>query len=220
MIDCFIVGANEKSIEEQIAQARTQPSAAEYSRYLNLSYIVHEGKPYQPLDLVNHFLTPMNGAQSKKLNSTDFIQTAILYLGSYLHREGFTFDYVNLYREEKDEFKEKLSNNRILTIAITTTLYTSPEPIFEIIEFVKKYNSQAKIVVGGPFVHYMHRTLHPLMVKSFLAQSAIDFLVISSEGELALTNILGALKNNQPLDSINNIAYKDGDAVRMTPIVE
>jgi radical SAM PhpK family P-methyltransferase len=55
----------------------------------------------------------------------------------------------------------------------------------------------------------------------FLLESTIgaDFYVNSSQGETALVNIIDALKNNKPLDSIYNIYYKTADGIKTTPVM-
>ncbi|SUY47679.1 Fe-S oxidoreductase [Clostridium putrefaciens] len=132
-------------------------------------------------------------------------------MGSYISKRGFTFDYVNAFHLEKEKLKEKLINNDILSVVIPTTLYVSADPIIEIVKFIKCYNSKVKIIIGGPFI--LNHTFHvdedselSLIFKNIGA----DFYVCSSEGEMALVNVLNGLKYGYDISNIKNIVYKEG----------
>lgn len=216
MIDCLLIGPNIQPLDVQIHQAEAQGLTSEYYQTLNLSFIHYDNKPMRPLELINHIRTSDGGSQIREIKSAKFIQTAILHLGTYLSRAGFTFDYIGLFQNEKEILKEKLLKNEILTVGISTTLYGSPDPIYEIIDFIRTYNRETKIVLGGPYIYSMTVSLRPAMIKQFLQKSGADFLVINSEGEEALTNIIRGLKGLIPFDRIDNIVYQEGSEYVIT----
>jgi len=142
----------------------------------------------------------------------DSFSATIAYLASYLNRYGLIFDYVSSFQAEKDALAEKLKQHNIRTIAITTTYYVSAIPILEIIDFIRKYNSTAKIIIGGPFIATKIRSLEDPMLIEYLFKNTLgaDFFVNSSQGETALVKIIQALNNDLSLEQINNIYYKSG----------
>src|SRR5918911_860737 len=103
--------------------------------------------------------------------------------------KDLSLDYVNLPHLEKEKLKSKLLDGDILTIAITTTLYVSVHPILELIQFIRQYNTAAKIVVGGPYVYNLPKLMNPLALQQLFKYMEADIYVISNEGESTLVNI-------------------------------
>jgi anaerobic magnesium-protoporphyrin IX monomethyl ester cyclase len=215
-IDCLIIGYNDFSFDSYVKIVKRMGKNHGAYRDLDLAFVQYKGKPYRLPDLLNHF----RQNQHKPLHNADFLWPVITYLGSYLNRRNFSFDYINLFHFEKEALKEKLEKNDILTIAITTTLYVWAHPVIEIVSFIKKYNTKVKIVVGGPFIYNLTLANRQSAIQSTFKCIGADFYVISPEGEAALVNIIGALKNNLPPDKINNIAYKTGKDYVITPALE
>jgi radical SAM PhpK family P-methyltransferase len=155
------------------------------------------------------------------LNIKDFISPAIAYLGSYLHKRGFSFDYINSFQEEKDKLKRLLTEESVLAVAITTTFYLSALPIIEIVDFIRKCNPSVKIIIGGPFISTQVRWLDKRQLQ-FLFNSTLgaDLYVNSSQGEATLVKLLDALKNNLPVENIHNIYYKTPSGYVSTPLTK
>ncbi|HLP58413.1 MAG TPA: PhpK family radical SAM P-methyltransferase, partial [Candidatus Deferrimicrobium sp.] len=190
-----------------------------------LNFIRYNNRPYSISEIFNMFnyrdeQTATLTTPVKPLHVAESFSAAIAYLGSYLAKRGYRFDYVNSFQYGKEVLKEKLSNDDILVVAIITTLYVSVLPIVEIINFIKAFNRTARIIVGGPFISTNVRTLAPEEL-GFLLESTIgaDFYVNSSQGETALVNIIDALKNNKPLDAVHNIYYKTANGINATDMV-
>jgi len=220
-IDCFFIGHNEMDFVKYEKNIKKMGENSGAYRDLNLSYINYHGKPYTASGIFNLLY---NQAQNNskglvkplKLNIYETFSPAIAYLGTYLHRRGLSFDYINSFKHQEEELKEKLRSHHILTIAIITTLYVSVYPVLEIIDFIKRYNHTAKIILGGPFIATQIRSLDTNTDTNsyndeidYLFQSIdADFYVNSSQGEAALVNIIYALKNGSSLEKIKNIFYK------------
>ena len=220
-IDCLLIGHNEMDFEKYRQSVVKMGKHSGAYRDLNLSFITWNGKAYPASDIYN---LPWNGNKGprafKPLSMMDSFSAAISYLGSYIHKNGFTFDYVHSFQDEKSELAEKLKKEDILTAAIITTYYVSFVPILEILEFIRTYNKKIKIVIGGPFISTQVRSQDPAPLAFLFDALGADFYVNSYQGETALINIINALKSDLPLERINNIYYKSGRGeYKATPIV-
>jgi radical SAM PhpK family P-methyltransferase len=229
-IDCLFIGHNEMDFAEYEKTIRRMGKNAGAYRDLNLNFIRYNNRPLTIPEIFNVFYyqdeeqdknKDINTSTSAKFfNVAESFSAAIAYLGTYLNRRGYTFDYVNAFLYSRAELSKKLASENILSIAIITTLYVSELPIIEIIEFIRTYNRTAKIIVGGPFVSTRVRTMAPEELE-YLFEFTIgaDFYINSSQGEAALVNIINALKNNRPLHEINNIYYKTSTGIQSTPVL-
>jgi len=220
IIDCFFIGHNEMQFVEYEKSIRKMGVQGGAYRDLNLNFIRYDNRPYTVSEIVNLFSQEYDSEnQNKKLNLQDTFNTAIAYLCSYLNKRGFTYDFVNSFQDNKKVLAEKLSHKNILTIAITTTFYVSALPILEIIEFIKRYNPNAKIILGGPFVSTQVRVQdHESLYHLFDSTIGADIYVNSSQGEATLVKIIEALKHDLPLDNIKNIYFRgqDGTGLKET----
>jgi hypothetical protein len=164
-IDCLLIGHNEMDFdeyEESIAKMGLNSGAY---RDLEKNFIRYNNRPYHISDVFNIFCCSHEDSPThfKPITMGENFSLTIAYLGTYLNRSGITFDYINAFREEKEELAEKLVRENILTIAIITTLYVSALPVLDIMRFVKKYNKTAKIIIGGPFISNQLRALRYLL---------------------------------------------------------
>jgi len=221
IIDCLFIGHNEMRFEEYEKFIRRMGTKSPAYRDLNLNFVRYKGKPYSAQEAFNLFRfgegSPIKEDKYGPLSLGNNFSSAISYLGTYLHRRGFTFDFVNSFQNEKQALIEKLQNEEIRTIAIPTTLYVSVFPIIEIMTLIRKYNKTAKVIMGGPFVSTNIRNQDKMTVEFLFESIDADFYVNSSQGEAALVNILNALKNNLPYDGIKNIYYRQGNKYIATP---
>jgi radical SAM PhpK family P-methyltransferase len=224
IIDCFFIGHNEMEFVEYEKKVRKMGTHSGAYRDLNLNFIQYNHKPYSVSNIFNffYFSNPDLNKQVKPLHLGETFSAAIAYLGTYLNRRGLSFDYVNSFGHQKEELAEKLKKENIRTVGIITTLYVSVFPILEIMDFIKKYNQTAKVIIGGPFVSTQFRTMDDASLEYLLKSIDADCYVNSAQGEATLVKIIHALSNNLPLDGINNIYYKspNGCGYVSTPILE
>lgn len=220
MIDCLLIGHNEMDFQEYEKILRNMGMNSGAYRDLDMNFIIHNHRPTTVSELYNILHGQQHessGGGSSFFHVTESFSAAIAYLGTYLDRNGCNFDYVNDFRYSKDRLAEKLRKGNILVTAIITTLYVSMNPIIEIIEFIKKYNSTTKIIIGGPFVSTKARTTDPEELEYiFQVNLGADYYVNSSQGEGALVKIIKALKNRLPLGDIPNIYYEEGEDLKAT----
>lgn len=222
-IDCLIIGHNEMEFTEYQKTIKKMGINSGAYRDLNLNFIRYNEKSYTISEILNIFYNQDKDTSDsiKAFHVSESFSAAIAYLGTYLHRRGFTFDYVNSFQYFRAELADKLKKENILTIAITTTLYVSELPILEMIEFIKTYNQTARIIVGGPFVSTRCRNMEADELEYlFKTTIAADFYVNSSQGEAALVKIIDALKNNLSFNNINNIYYNTGKEMKSTPMLQ
>jgi anaerobic magnesium-protoporphyrin IX monomethyl ester cyclase len=194
-------------------------------RDLNLNFIRCNNRPYPISEIYNTlYRSNMNpGSEFQPIGVGESFSAAIAYLGTYLHRRGYSFDYVNSFREQKDELAEILQTCRVLSVAIPTTLYVSVFPIVEILRFVRQHNPGARIIIGGPFVSTQIRSQEPNALEYlFKTTLGADIYVHSSQGEATLVSLLQVLKQGGSLAAVPNIFYKTGngshDEYRSTPV--
>lgn len=221
-IDCLLIGHNEMDFVEYEKPVRKMGASSGAYRDLSLSYIWYNNKPYHASEIFNLLRgsDKLPGQPIKPLNMLEAFSATTSYLGSYLNNRGFTFEYVHSFQDEKVELAEKLMRENILTIAITTTYYVSAFPIIEIMDFVKKYNKTARIIIGGPFISTQVRSQEPNALEFLFNAIGADFYVNSTQGETALVKTINALKHSLPLDHIDNLYYKTGERYSANSIVQ
>ncbi len=225
-IDCLFIGHNEIPFEQYEKNIKTMGPKSGAYRDLKLNYIMYNNKPYSVSDIFNLFSRDEDHFQNlpstyKALSSSTIFSAAIAYLGTYLSKRGYCFDYINSFQDNKDELVQKLSTKNILTIGIITTYYVSTLPIVEIIDFIKNYNKTAKIILGGPFVSTKCRSLEPSALEYLFSSSiGADIYVNSSQGEATLVKVIEAIRNDAPLDTIPNIYFKSDKNYFSTAIVK
>ncbi|MBS4097958.1 MAG: PhpK family radical SAM P-methyltransferase [Sulfuricella sp.] len=206
MTDCLLIGFNDYDFGKTVTAIRgNDPSSGAY-RDLNLAFITRDGKERRAMDILNE----VNGSLATPYHNADFLWPVILYLGSYLARHGFSFDYVNLFHLEKDKLRAKLAAGDVRSVAITTTLYVSPQPIIEIVAFVRECNPDVKIIIGGPYIASQAAMLDDESLRQLFAYLEGDYYVIGAEGEAALVAVLQALREGGDFSGVRNVAYRDG----------
>lgn len=215
--DCLLIGLNDTNFEDYVNMVRSMGTTSGPFKDLNTSFIEYKTKPYRALDILTHFHSQQRNDPIKPFHNADFLWPTILYLGTYLSRRGFSFDYVNLFQQEKEKLRVKLKEDDVLTVVVTTTLYVSSHPILEIISFIRQINSRVKIIVGGPYIYNLTGMGDPESIRQTFKYLGANFYVISQEGEKALVGILNAIKNGTSMDNICNIAYQKDDGYIVTP---
>jgi radical SAM PhpK family P-methyltransferase len=217
MIDCILIGFNDVTFSAQVEAVRSM-SGAESSVYrdMRLAFVNEDGTPRRALDVMTdrHY---GDREVERPFHNMDFLFPTLIYLGTYLHRRGLTFDYVNLYQREKERLRHLLREKKPLTVAITTTLYVTPQPILEMIPFIREHAPEATIVVGGPFINNQAAAVDERALTELFAYLGADVYVVSTEGEYALVEIIRALKEGRSLEGIENVAWRRGERFAINP---
>ncbi|MEK4044431.1 PhpK family radical SAM P-methyltransferase [Paenibacillus sp. FSL H8-0048] len=221
MIDCLLIGHNEFSFSEYEKMVGAMGKALPAYRDLNYNFWEYKNQYYTASDVFNKFVygNPHLNNEMGSFSIGNYFNAAVAYLGTFLDRRGHSFDYVVAYQDEKEQLAQKLLAGNIRVIAILTTLYVSVQPVLEIISFIKKYNADVKIVLGGPFIaSQMKTTMDGDSLQYFLKSVDADFYVNSSQGEAALEKIINNMKNGLGYDDIDNLFYRNGSRYIRTQI--
>jgi radical SAM PhpK family P-methyltransferase len=214
--DCLIVGFYDPDFQEYEQLIRTMGENTGAYRNLTWGMVQSEGRLYRCLDLLTRYHYEGRPAPARPFNNADYLWLCVTYLSTYLNKHGHSTDYVSLPHFEKEQFREKLLAGNIRTIAITTTLYVAPHPILDLVAFIRRYNREVKIVIGGPYISSQAKTLTPEELSDQFKLLGGDFYVIGAEGEHAFACLLDVICNGGDLASVENIAYREGDRFVLT----
>lgn len=221
IIDCLFIGYNQVNFQDYESQVRKMGVKNGAYRDLNLSFFKFNDQLFTFPDIYN---SPIFNPQAfapdfNPYSLGDGINAAIAYLGTYLQRRGYTFDYINFFQSKKAELAEKLQRGNIRAVAITTTYYLTIFPILEVVAFIKEHNPDVKIILGGPFIASQFRNESLETIQYLFKTLGADFYVNSSQGEATLVKILQALRENTSVEQIPNITYRlPGDQYITNPI--
>ncbi len=213
-IDCLFIGPNKmdvKTLRNTLLELLGEDHPA-FTNF-NIDMLQYKEKLFLVEDLFNELIKSddLSGYNIEPITEAGDVNAAIAYLGTYLNRRGFTFDQVSSFRDEKDKLVEKLKKNRYRAIALTTTMNYMPEPINEVVQFVRNYNRDTPIIAGGKFVAQAFDDMYRDTLPSRFDAIGADYYVNSKQGETTLVNFLSALKNRESLETVPNLCYKSGD---------
>lgn len=193
MIDCMLVGFNAGSPQDNVALLRLGAQRSVGYRDANLTFVEASGHVHTSMELVDaHCALRTSGAPP--LSNADFLWPAITTIGTHLHGKGLSFDYVRLFQADKGKLADRLARGEVRLVAITTTVYVSPAPIIEIVQFVRSIDPRVPVVIGGPAVAGWPKLYEAGELQRQMTEYAVDFYVFSSEGEACLARLIEALK--------------------------
>ena len=207
MIDCLLIAFNGLEIDSYATSIKQFGVDSGAYRDLRMNFIKYENKCYDVGSLFNYCTKDMPNV--KPLSFTESFSATIAYLGSYLDRNGLTFDYVQDFQFEKEKIASLLIENKVRTIAISTTYFVSVFPIFEIVDFIRSYSDNVKIIIGGPYIFTQINTLDEDGIDYVFNCIDADVYVYSPQGEATLVKVINAIKELKSLDEIGNIYYKN-----------
>ena len=216
-IDCLIIGPYEMEFaqHERILSALGKDNPV--YKNTNLRFIKKENKAYSAFEFFKLSVFQQKPDANEK--TFEMFSNAIAYLGTYLINRGYSFDYINSFPIQKEELAEKLQNSDVLSIALVTTTYGNPIPIKKLISFIRKYNTDAKIIVGGPYINGEIRNNTEIDAHSILKSIGADIYVNSTQGEESLTKVLRALKENASLNKVPNLFFKHENSFIKTEVL-
>lgn len=179
---------------------------------LQMNSVFFNEEIYSGLQLFNYFLNK-NAVQNgyyQELDTSKIPSLAGVYLTNYLKLHKLNVEFVGVFNQEKEYFRNLLEQNP-LTIAITTTLYTDYFPVQEIVDFIHQYNTQTKIIVGGPLIanYFQGNELDDQHIT--LKSIGADFYVNEAQGEKTLLRIIKALKLGKNLMEVPNIVFWESE---------
>jgi radical SAM superfamily enzyme YgiQ (UPF0313 family) len=124
----------------------------------------------------------------------------ILYISSYLKRQGFSVGVFDSTFSSMDAFKALIERERPHVVGIYTNMMTKRN-VLAMAQHCKQHG--ATVILGGPEP--------PYYAADYLARGAD--IIVKGEGELTLAELLPHLARHglNGLEAINGIAFRDGD---------
>jgi radical SAM PhpK family P-methyltransferase len=223
-LDCVVIGYNEVPFQQYENFLRAYGEESEAYRDLKFSFVDLGGQKLDYMGLMNHVVGLATGsgngippAPRAEYKSGDIPNLAAAYLTNFLRNRGHRARYVNLFQHEKEKLVEYLERDPVV-VAITTTFYVVNLPVNEMVEFIRRYNSKVKIVVGGPLVSNHARNNEREAFRAALDDMGADIYVVEGQGELTLSQIVSCLKDGGDLSAVPNIVYFEDGEMRRTRV--
>ena len=212
-LDCVVIGYNELPFDRYEGALRQYGEDSEAYRDLKLSFVELGGRKRLYADLMNEVTRRArqqnDGLATEIFKSGDIPNLAAAYLTNFVRRKGFRAQYINLFQDEKDRLVHMLES-KPLCVAITTTFYVLNMPVNDMVEFIRSYDRDIKIVVGGPLIANHARNYSGEEFEAALRDLGADIYVVEGQGEMSLVRILECLQNGGDLSKVPNILYFDG----------
>ncbi len=207
-LDCILIGYNDIDLGWVDEELRPLQHVSGGYRHFRSNTVVVDGKRRHLTDLLNRSLTAATGRESA-LHVARTPSLPCLILKSFLAARGLETEIVNFFNHDKERLAELLAMNP-RAVAITTTVYTTPRPVIEIVEFVRATNPDVRIVVGGPHI-YNTCSDNDLDTQDYLlGEMGADIYVFDSQGELTLSRLLHELREPNPdLAKIPNVIFTE-----------
>lgn len=134
---------------------------------------------------------------------------AVHYLADYLNKRGVETARVNNFNHDKEKLMQLLKEEKPLCVGISSTCQVDPAPIREVVDFIRKYNKDTQVIVGGPFINSINYEYTAAQTNFILRKIGADIFIHERQGQKALLEICLALRNkNSNIGSIPNIIYE------------
>jgi radical SAM superfamily enzyme YgiQ (UPF0313 family) len=136
----------------------------------------------------------------------------LIYISTYLLKEGFDVEIIDMRISSMDELKKHLVDKKPVLAGISIMPGNILPKVIEVSGFIKRRSPGTKIVWGGSFasLHY----------ELCLSAPEVDF-VVCGDGEETLTELASALEKgvvSENLKNIKGLAFKeDGNIVSTGP---
>lgn len=207
-IDCILIGYNDTNlnwIEDELKPLQNFTGAY---RHFRGNAVFTRGRWRHFTDLLNCALEDATG-QRHDLHVARTPSLACCILKSFLAQRGLRAEIVNFFNRDQDRLIELLARSP-RAVAITTTVYTTPRPVREIVEFIRQHNPDVQIVVGGPHIFNVCSD-HDADTQNVLFQEMdADIYVFDSQGENTLSELLQELRRPIPdLARVPNLIWTD-----------
>jgi len=128
----------------------------------------------------------------------------VLYLASALLEAGYNVDVADLtFNHDMEGLDKKIRWADLVGISAPTPLFGTADTV---LQYVKKIKPDIPSIVGGP-----HATANPIDAL----QAGFDIAVIG-EGEATIVELVAALEQKKPLDTVAGIAYLHDNEIKFT----
>jgi len=220
-IDCVLIGFNDENMEKTIKRVKHYKNkGASYYHMISRSAIV-DGNLMKFSQLVTESISRSTGMKSD-LSIYRMPNMAVHYLMNYLNKHDIKVEPINNFNFGKQRIKEVLENSKPLFVGISSTCTVETAPIREVVDYVRSFNKDVKIVVGGPYINSINYEYEEQQQKYLLSLIGADVYVHERQGEKTLLALYNELKKPNPdLSNVPNIIYaSDDDFIRTEKVAE
>lgn len=215
-LDCVIIGHND--IELDKIALKTKPFKELSGNYFDIktNSVLVNNKRMSYMEFIN-YIFKKNTGQENHFNAFELSNLATLCLKSFLANRGLNAEIVNFFNFDKEKLRKLLFLSP-KAVVITTTYYVDIAPISEIVDFIRMYNNETKIIIGGPYVYSNSIHYSKTLFEEALKNINADIYIIEAQGEETLSKVLSKLDSSQfDLSYVPNIAYWDtNDKMKFT----
>ncbi len=130
----------------------------------------------------------------------------LVYIAASMRKAGLKMELFDGTFRTKEDFMKKVKSYRPDIIAFTI-MTRNLRDVKELIKQIREFDRNIKTVAGGP---------HPsVMPEDMMNNYDIDIVVVG-EGELTMVELVKALENRNPLETVKGIYYKENGAIKTT----
>jgi radical SAM PhpK family P-methyltransferase len=215
-IDCVLIGYNDTDLSWVDDELKPLQNVSGAYRHFRANTVFANGRRRHFTDLLNCALEEATGRRHA-LHVARTPSLACCVLKSFLAARGLKAEIVNFFNHDRARLIELLAQAP-RTVAITTTVYTTPRPVREVVEFIREHNPDTRVVVGGPHI-FNTCSDHDAVTQDFLFQEMdADIYVFDSQGEHTLAQLLLELRRpDADLARVPNLVYtEDGRSFART----
>ena len=206
-LDCIVVGYNDLDFSHVKQNHKEMSEHSGAYNHIITNSVQYRGERITYMELLNRVLSEAT-RRKQRLHVCELPNLGGYHLASFLRQRELSVGIVNFFNDDKQKFIELLRQSP-RAVAITTTFYTDNEPIADIIRFIRRHNSDTKIIVGGPHIFNLCSVYDPLTLNFILQEIGADFYVNDSQGELTLARLVQQLRdgNDAGFGNIPNLIY-------------
>ncbi|MGJ5178582.1 radical SAM protein [Bradyrhizobium oligotrophicum] len=207
-IDCILIGYNDTDLNWIDDELKPLQNFSGAYRHFRGNAVFTRGRWRHFTDLLNCALEDATGRR-QGLHVARTPSLACCILKSFLAARGLRSEIVNFFNHDRGRLIELLAQSP-RTVAITTTVYTTPRPVREVVEFIRQHNPDVRIVVGGPHI-FNTCSDHDAETQDVLFQEMdADIYVFDSQGEQTLAELLTELRRPDPdLARVPNLIWTE-----------
>jgi len=216
-LDCIIIGYYDEPMETIIK--RYEPfknQNAGFRRLCNRSAII-KGKRLKFSEVMRESLSHSIGVPSD-LSNFRMPSLGIHYLTQFLRKRGIETEIINFFNFGKDRLEHLLKHDPPRCIGISTTSHFEPEPLRDVVDFIREINPEPVIILGGCYISSMNFEMEPDQVHNQLKIIDADIYVHDLQGEQTLYRLcLELRKPNPDFSTIPNLIYHKDNEFHRTP---
>ncbi|WP_291567196.1 MULTISPECIES: PhpK family radical SAM P-methyltransferase [unclassified Clostridium] len=215
-VDCIIIGYNHFPMFDVLGGLEITKDLSGAYDHLAAQSVVLKSKRCSYSELIQECISQSTGKQCE-LDIFKMPIYAVHYLVNFLRKVNLSAEPINYFNAEKERLIELLGESP-KAVVISTSFYINPEPVKEIVEFIRSYNKETNIIVGGPYIANLCFEMDLKQQNWLFKDMGADIYINDLQGELTLSKLCQELKKDIPdFSEISNLIYKVGKEFCRTP---